>query len=237
MTTEGLKPVQLRVSSIVDAVEQSLREQILDQDIPSGSPVRETEVARVFNIARPTAKAAIERLVAAGLLRRDAHKSARVPTLSSEDVSDLYSTRILLESAICRSLAKQRNLPATAMASIEELRAVPEDAPPRQFVEPDIAFHSDLTRQAGGTRLTRIHGSLMQEMRLCMAQVQAHRLIPPDIIVAEHQEIADAIAAGDGAAAAHVLCSHLVRARTALLAYLESVKTPSTSSGNFDPRD
>ena len=230
MTTEGLKPVQLRVSSIVDAVEQSLREQILDQDIRSGSPVRETDVARVFNIARPTAKAAIERLVAAGLLRRDAHKSARVPTLSVEDVSDLYSTRILLESAICWSLAEHRTLPAAAVASIQELRSVPVDAPPRQFVEPDIAFHSELTRHAGGTRLGRIHGSLMQEMRLCMAQVQAHRLVPPDIIIAEHQEIADAIAGGDGTAAAMALRSHLVRARTALVAYLESSPDPHAPS-------
>lgn len=222
MTTEGLKPVQLQVNSVVDAVEQSLREQILDQDIPSGSPVRETDVARVFNIARPTAKAALERLVAAGLLRRDAHKSARVPTLSVEDVSDLYGTRILVESAICRELAERRTLPATAEASIAALHAVPADAAPREFVEPDIAFHSELTSAAGGPRLERIHHSLMQEMRLCMAQVQAHQLVAPAIIVEEHQRIADAIVAGDGDAAAGELRSHLGRARNALMAYLQA---------------
>jgi len=151
-------------------------------------------------------------------------------TTSLDPYRDLYSTRILLESAICWSLAEHRTLPAAAVASIQELRSVPVDAPPRQFVEPDIAFHSELTRHAGGMRLGRIHGSLMQEMRLCMAQVQAHRLVPPDIIIAEHQEIADAIAAGDGPAAAKALRSHLVRARTALVAYLESSPDPHAPS-------
>jgi DNA-binding GntR family transcriptional regulator len=235
MSNEGLKPVQLRVNSIVDAVEQSLREQILDQDIASGSPVRETDVARVFNIARPTAKAAIERLVAAGLLRRDAHKSARVPTLSIEDVSDLYGTRILLESAICRELAERRTLPAAAVASIARLQAVPAEAAPREFVEPDIAFHSELTSAAGGARLARIHHSLMQEMRLCMAQVQAHQLIAPEIIVAEHQRIANAIAAGDGDAAATTLRSHLDRARNALMAYLQTVEVGPVRPGGSAP--
>lgn len=224
MASEGLQPpAQLQVSSIVDAVEQSLREQILNQGIASGQPVRETDVARVFNIARPTAKAAIERLVGSGLLRRDAHKSARVPTLSAADVNDLYLTRTMLEAEVCRRLAEQGSaVPPAALASVAAMRALPSDAAPGQVVEPDIAFHCELTNAVGISRLARIHSSLMQEMRLCMAQVQAHHLIDPHVITTEHQLIADAITAGDSHAAAEALRAHLHRARTALVGHLSS---------------
>ena len=219
MTSER---VQLRVSSIVDAVEQSLRELILDQDIPSGTAVKETDVARRFDVARPTAKAAIERLVSTGLLRRDAHKSARVPILSPDDVSDLYVTRSLIESSVCQLLAELHRLPHAASASIERMRALPSDALPGQIVEPDIAFHTSLATEVGIARLTRIHGALMQEMHLCMAQVQAHHLIAPSMIIAEHQAIVDAIASGDGDAASRSLRSHLAHARVALVEHLKA---------------
>lgn len=222
MSRGALRPAQLRVSSIVDAVEQSLREQILDQGIQAGAAVTEADVAQTFDIARPTAKAAIERLVSAGLLRRDAHKSARVPTLSAADVSDMYNTRYLLESAICRRLADERRLPTDAVASIEAMAELSANAAPRQFVEPDIMFHTALAEQVGGTRLRRIHRGLMQEMHLCMAQVQAHALISPAVIISEHQAIAVAITSGDGDAASATLRSHLERARHALVEYLDS---------------
>lgn len=221
MTSEGLRPASLRVHSIVDAVEQSLREQILDQGIPMGAAVKETDVAKVFGIARPTAKAAIERLVATGLLRRDVHKSARVPSLSADDVSDLYVTRIVLESGMCRRLAEGRTLPHAAQASIRDMRALPLDSAPGQFVEPDIQFHTAIAHAVGGARLRRIHGGLMEEMRLCMAQVQVHHLVSPAVILREHEAIATAIASGEGDTSAQMLTEHLERARNALVTYLQ----------------
>lgn len=220
MTSEGLRPAQLRVHSIVDAVEHSLREQILDQAIPIGAAVKETDVARVFGIARPTAKAAIERLVATGLLRRDAHKSARVPSLSGDDVSDLYLTRIVLESGMCRRLAESRTVPRDALLSIEDMRALPREATPGQFVEPDVRFHTAIAQQVGGSRLRRIHAGLMEEMRLCMAQVQVHHLVSPLVILREHEAIAASIRVGDADRAALALCEHLERACNGLVAYL-----------------
>jgi DNA-binding GntR family transcriptional regulator len=220
MTSEGLRPAPLRVHSIVDAVERSLREQILDQAIPMGGAVKETDVARIFGIARPTAKAAIERLVGTGLLRRDAHKSARVPSLSADDVTDLYLTRILLESGMCRRLAESRAVPHDAIASIDEMRALPREATPGQLVEPDIRFHTAIAEEVGGSRLRRIHAGLMEEMHLCMAQVQVHHLVSPLVILQEHEAIAASIRAGDGDGAAATLHQHLERACNGLVAHL-----------------
>lgn len=210
----------LSVRSVIDAVEAELRQQILDQEIPMGAAVRETEVAHVFEVARPTAKTAIDRLVSAGLLRRDVHRSARVPVLSADDVADLYFTRSLVESQVARELAYRSALPDSSTEAISRLRALGEDAQPLRYVAPDIAFHTALTGELDSARLTKWHNELMQEMHFCMAQVQAHQLLSPTVIADEHEAIADAIRAGRPDAAARAVHEHLERACSALTDYL-----------------
>lgn len=217
----AMKAAHLTVTSIIDSVEEALRQQILDLDIPPGAAVKETDLATAFAVARPTAKAAIERLVAQGLLRRDVHKSARVPKMSGADVDDLYLTRTMLESQIVRRLAHAHALPPRAAAHIAELEAVPPGSAPAMYVGPDIAFHAALSQHLGSRRVSQIHAGLLQETRLCMAQVQAHQLLGPNVIVAEHQEIIAAIQLGDEHAAAQAMQAHLDRARHALVTYLE----------------
>jgi DNA-binding GntR family transcriptional regulator len=210
----------LAVRSVIDAVEAALRDQILDQEIEVGSTVREVEVARAFDVARPTAKAAIERLVAVGLLTRDVHRSARVPVLSAEDVSDLYVSRTVVEAGVVRRLAASRDVPPGATANIESLKALGTGPAPKLQVARDTEFHATLVAQAGSRRISSMHAALMQQMQLCMAQVQAHHLISPVDIVAEHERIVEAIRDGAPDAAATELEDHLERARVALVGFL-----------------
>lgn len=217
-----MRSARLTVQSVIDAVELSLRDQILDQEISSGETVRETEVARVFDVARPTAKAAIERLVVSGLLTRDAHKSARVPLLSNDDVSDLYFSRAVLEEGVVRRLAANKNLPEVARNAIDAMRSLGTAGLPKQYAAPDIEFHVAMTRYLGSERLTRMHVGLMGEMRFCMAQVQAHDLLSPTLIIEEHERIASAILDGKPDRAALEVRDHLERARDALVRFLAS---------------
>ena len=54
-----------------------------------GELVTERGLAEWFSVARPTAKAAVERLVHDGLLQRSENTTARVQVLGVEDVRDL----------------------------------------------------------------------------------------------------------------------------------------------------
>jgi DNA-binding GntR family transcriptional regulator len=220
----------LAVRSVIDAVEAALRDQVLDQEIPCGSAVRETEVARAFDVARPTAKAAIERLVAAGLLTRDVHRSARVPALSGDDVSDLYLSRTILEAGIVRRLAARRSSPPRAAATIEAMKVLGGGAPPKRYVKPDIEFHTELAAHVGSRRVGQMHAALMQQMQLCMAQVQAHHLLSPDVIIAEHERILTAIGDGEPEVAARELELHLERARSVLVDFLQQQATPASAA-------
>jgi DNA-binding GntR family transcriptional regulator len=211
----------LAVHSLVDALADALRERVLTE-LPAGAPVGESDVARTYGVARPTAKAAIERLAQEGLLRRDAHRSARVPVLNAEDVADLYFSRSCLESEAMRRLATTATVPDGARRAVQELADVAADATLPALVEPDIRFHRALVDALGSPRISRIHASIMGEMRLCMTQVQAHHLLDPSVIVAEHTDILDAITHGDVARAPAALAAHLNRACRALVNHLNT---------------
>lgn len=212
---------RLQARSLIDVLVVELREQILDGRIAGGTVLTETEVAGEYGVARPTAKAAIERLTSEGLLRRDAHRSARVPVFDSEDIVDLYFARTCLERQVMRELAKQRQVPAEALEAQAQIRRLAEaDDTTTAVVEPDVRFHSSLIDALGSPRLSRTHTSIMAEMRLCMAQVQTYKLLRIAEIADEHQAILDAIAESDPERADEALAFHLARASQQLSTHL-----------------
>jgi DNA-binding GntR family transcriptional regulator len=202
----------------VDALYTDLRHQILIGQEKPGSVMTEVSVAARYEVARPTAKAAVERLVADGLVvrsRRGAGASVRL--LTTEDIADLYETRILVESAVNVTLATRHAEVLEAAAANDRLRGAASDGLAVGIVAADVAFHRALVAGVGGMRLTRLHDQLMGEAHFCMAQVQELQLLAAEQIAEEHAEILTAIREGDAAAAGTLTISHLNRARTRLL--------------------
>lgn len=199
---------KLEVVSIVDAVIVDLRNRMLSGSLRQGTPLTETEVADAYQVARTTAKAAIESLVSERLLVRSAHKTARVVTLTSADVQDIYGTRELIETEVLRRLAATATVPDSARVAHGELVAVAA-AEPRELIGPDMRFHRALVDAIGSERTSRAYASLASEVMLCMSYVQGAALLRSDLIVREHEEILRHVAAGDGQAAAETLSIHL----------------------------
>ncbi|MBW8764005.1 MAG: GntR family transcriptional regulator [Microbacterium sp.] len=212
MTTDAA----LGVVGVVDAVTVQLRTRILSGDIRSGAPLTEAAVSQSFGVARPSAKAAIEQLVASGLLVRTAHRSARVVGIDADTVRDVYRTRARLESAALRELAQSRVVPEAARVANAELLAMPPGPDPAT-VDPDLRFHSALIDALGSDRTGRMYRSVLDEVRLCMAQVQGRRLLDAEDIAAQHAAILEAVAVGDADLAADLLSVHLSSAEERLV--------------------
>lgn len=212
MTTDAA----LGIVGVVDAVTARLRERILSGEIRSGTPLTEAAVSQTFGVARPSAKAAIEQLVASGLLVRTAHRSARIVGIDPETVRDVYRTRSRLESAALRELALSRIVPAAAVEANAEILAMPSGPDPAT-VDPDLRFHTALIDALDSERTARMYRSVLDEARLCMAQVQGRRLLDAAVIAAQHAEILDAVAAGEGERAAELLALHLSSAEDRLV--------------------
>lgn len=210
----------LSVSSLTDALSDALRLRIIEGKLGPGEGLAEAGLAKQYEVARPTAKAAIERLVSEGLLERAAHKTARVPVMSLERVQDMYYARDFLESQAYRYLAERKALPEEAIEANERLRIASDNHALSEFVDSDIDFHRTLIDALGSARITKIHRSLINEMRLCLVQVQSHNLLEPTIISTEHGLILEAIRNGDPNLAAQRGRAHLERARKQLTDHL-----------------
>lgn len=213
--------VGLGIVGVVDAVTAQLRERILDGQIRSGAPLTEAAVSQAFGVARPSAKASIEQLVASGLLERTAHRSARVVGIDPATVRDVYRTRNRLESAALRELAQRRAVPPAAIAANAEILTM-EPGPDPATVDPDLRFHTALIDALGSERTGRMYRSVLDEVRLCMAQVQGRKLLDASAIAAQHAEILDALAAGNGERAVQVLQAHLSSAEQRLVEALRA---------------
>ncbi len=215
----------LMVTSVIDAVVEDLKEQVLSRDLGPGSPLTEAEVAARYDVARATAKAAIERLVAEKVLVRKNHKTARVVKLGPADVRDIYRTRAYLESEVLRRLAERRSVPIDARVANAEIDALWQQGT-WDIVDPDMRFHTALIDSLGSARTSSVYGSLAFEVKLCMAQLQGSQRLSPLVIVAEHARIMDFIEAGDAENAAAMLDEHLARARELLAGALGGVAGP-----------
>jgi len=213
------------VATVRVRIASSLRDAILAGELMPGTGLPEADVAGRYDVARPTAKAAIEKLVSDMLLERSNHKTARVRRLGPEDVRDIYRTRATIKSEVLRQLAQARLVPAGTREVNDQIRSL-GDSSVFAVVKPDMAFHTALIDGLGSMRTSALYRTLASEVTLCMAQVQGRHLLDTEMIVAEHDRLLDLVAAGEGAKAAALLAAHLGRARERLAGLLDGAPGP-----------
>ena len=207
---------ELDVRGVVDAVAAQLREAIFAGRLQPGTAVTEALVASEFSIARPSAKAAIEKVAAEGLLQRTANRSARVLTIDADAVHDIYQTRRRLESSALRDLAARKHSPRRAQEANERIHALRTEHP-SDIIEHDLGFHLSMIDALDSHRMSVLYRRILSEVRLCMAQVQGRQLLQPALIGDEHSRILSALESGDASLACDLLKTHLERAESLLV--------------------
>ncbi len=216
---------KLIVTSVVDAVVEDLKTLVLNRELEPGAPLTEVDVAQRYDVARATAKAAIERLVNDKVVVRQSYKTARIVELGPDDVRDIYRTRGYLEAEVLRRLADKRAEFPEARAANAEIEAL-WHVGDYNIVGPDMRFHTTLIDSLGSPRTTAIYGSLAFEVKLCMSQLQGSQQLSPEIIIAEHAQILEQLRNGDADGVAATLSEHLARARELLAGALGGTPGP-----------
>lgn len=216
----------LTPSSLTDALFDALRMRIINGEIAAGEKLTEARVSSEYSVARPTAKACLERLTAAGLLSRSAHKTAVVPTFGVDELEDLFIAREAVEKAAVTRLSAVKHVPEAAVHAQGAIEMAAERLNFPDQVTADIEFHTALVDAVGSSRLAKMHSLIMGEVHLTMGQFQAHRATSPGNVVNEHAEIMQAIEAGDADKAAEALVLHLEHARDRLVARARAGNDP-----------
>jgi len=209
---------ELATSSLTDALTRSVTERIVSGQIAPGEKVTEARLAGDYGVARPTARACLERLVVLGLLRRSVHKTAVVPVLSVQDIEDLFFSRETIEGTAVSELALTSLVPPAAESAQTAIEAAAAIEDWRGQVAADIAFHVALVEGVGSDRLRRMHELIIGEVHLTMGLHEAHKVTSGKKVAAEHAKVLRAVRAGDGVRAREALAAHLSAARDRVVA-------------------
>ncbi len=197
-----------------------LRSAILSGQLEPGSKLIVRILAEQLALSPTPIKEALSALEREGLVQAIPHRGYRVPKVTAEDVGQIYRLREVLEGLSAR-LAAERTGPALA-ARLEVILAamrveVDSESPrPDTYGDLDIAFHRALWEASAHPRLQQIAETSAGLIRML---IPTSALLPERGLLQsflEHQNIAQAVAAGNGERAESEMREHVRRARVAL---------------------
>jgi DNA-binding GntR family transcriptional regulator len=176
-----------------------------------GDRLVESELAERLGVSRTPVREALQRLETQSMLMRDG-RSLIVATLDHNQLAELYTVRTELEGLAARLAARH--------ATDEEIRVlqsmVTEDrglvgGDPRALSRANKRFHK-LIHLASHNRFLVQQLDLVHRSMALMANTSFAAVGRDEVAIDEHQQIVDAIAAGDGEAAYQALKTHISRA-------------------------
>lgn len=98
-----LKSVDIsKTASVASIVFDALRNAIIEGELPEGEPLRQDDIARMFNTSRIPVREAISRLEEHGLVKTQRYKGAVVAGLSASEAAEIFDLRAILEPEIIR---------------------------------------------------------------------------------------------------------------------------------------
>lgn len=212
----------LRRSPLVDLAVAQLREQVLSGQWAVGTRLpAETELAQRLEVGRSTVREAVRALVHAGLLETRQGSGTYVrsvtpeagwePRLRRAAVLDAYEVRQALEVQAARLAASRRTDADIAalracLAGRERARAHGRDA---RFIELDLAFHRAVVAAAHNPLLAEMFDSFVAVLREALLTVVTDSGLGNVGADAAHTRLAEAIEAGNAAAAERATHDHL----------------------------
>jgi DNA-binding GntR family transcriptional regulator len=111
---------------------------------------------------------------------------------------------------------------------VAEFEAARAKSNPEAMSEADVAFHERLVAMAASPRLSRMHGTLLTETRMCLNRLEG-RYLDESVRVAEHRHIAEALKDGKSVLLMKLLDAHKDDALARLLTEKPSAANVQTA--------
>ncbi|MCW9078018.1 MAG: GntR family transcriptional regulator [Gammaproteobacteria bacterium] len=204
-------------TTIPDRIFSLIKEAIVEGDIPAGSKISEPELARAYGISRGPLREAIGRLEACGLVVRRPNVGARVVTLSSSQLIEIFHIREALEGMAARLAAQ--HMSDEEIADLRRLlgqhgEQIERDTEHAYFQrEGDLDFHYRIVQGSHNTRMINLLcNDLYHLVRLYRYQFGMSSKRGPRAFV-EHEHIVDAIERRDAEMAELMMRAHIRASR------------------------
>ena len=212
------------------ALAERLRAEIVSGALKPGVRIVEGTWGRKFGVAQGSIREAINILAQEGFVAKASGRSARVVSLSEDDVRRQYELRGALEGLAGRLAAEHRADTAGLQKAIDSMRHSAKRNRAPELLDADLAFHLELCRLSGNEYLLeharRILLPFFAFVRIRVV-ASGQGTSPWDRELEAHQRILDLVREGEGRVVEQYI--QQVMARFAVTAYEKWEKTsPST---------
>ncbi len=208
-----------------DEVLARLRQALIGGGFTAGERIRETDLSTRLGVSRGTLREALRQLEQEGLVVTAPHRGTTVVNPSLDEIRDIYGLRVALEG-----YAVEQAATLITADELEALQAVVDDlnalaATGRIQFAPrlglDLHFHELLCEATRNPRLLRTWTELCGPLRLLFSSIHEPFLDSVEVID-QHQQVVDALRAGDADAARLILREHLTSSRDHMLETLRA---------------
>lgn len=159
--------------SLSELVRTYLLKEMTSGNLKAGDRINEAEFARTLGISRNPIREAISGLAQQGYLVSLPRRGHRMRTMTAQDIDDVFSLRICLESfAIELALSRMTRRNLTALRAIQtRMSKAAEQGNVTDVREADIELHRTICEQSGNRQLLRAHEAIDIEIRILIACV------------------------------------------------------------------
>ena len=216
----GVSGVKTTVSD-TDRLGAELRRRIVNNQMPPGSRLREYELAEEFNVSRSRVRDAFGVLEERGLIERIPNKGAVVMRLEADSFLELFDLREVLEGLMVR-LATENAAPEYWDELIDlfgpELAQAVEKNDFNAYLAAIAKFRQTCINAAGSTMLAGVLDDLYDRV---LAMTRRLMLVPGRASEGfrQHQEILQAMKAGDVVLAEELKRANIRSARSWFMKY------------------
>jgi len=151
-------------NTAVSLVHAELRQRILSGRIPPGAWVRQADLAQSLSVSRMPVREALTLLGEEGLVELLPHRGARVPSLSIDELEEIYAARMGLEGLAARyaSMRISAEQLESLRLTLPRLAALCTAGDLQNYLSEDRAFVLTCYEAAGRPRLMREVASLRE---------------------------------------------------------------------------
>lgn len=204
------------MSTSGDRAARTVREQVVEGRLRSGTRLPEERLAAALGISRNTLREALSMLVSERILVREANRGVVVATPDRDDVRDVYAARLVLEPAALAHGELDGPGLDRLRAAVQEGRDALARGDLDQVGNANQHFHRAVVALAGSRRLDAQMDLLLAEMRLFFHRMDDAGFHTP--YLDENARILADLETGDRTGAAARARAYLHRARDQLLA-------------------
>lgn len=195
-----------------------VKEAIRAGRLSPGQRLLESELTGRLGVSRGPVREALAQLQVEGFIDIEPHRGARVHQLSRTEMAQLFHVRGLLAANAAKLAAAQIGQDGNRSRMRAErrrqlaLRANPDLA---AYAAANVAFHTLVDEMSGNQLLASLLEGLQTRVGPFLSLAQSSRR---DRLLEHHLQIADAILAGDGGAAARAMRRHVTATLRAIMA-------------------